>query len=31
MAAQLLSEKGFSKVYNVVPGMSEWDGDVESK
>ncbi|SEQ08281.1 sulfurtransferase TusA family protein [Piscibacillus halophilus] len=31
MAAQLLREKGFNKVYNVVPGMSEWDGDVESK
>lgn len=30
MAAQLLSEKGFEKVYNVIPGMSEWDGDVES-
>lgn len=25
-AAQLLTENGFSNVYNVVPGMSEWTG-----
>ncbi|MEH7125798.1 sulfurtransferase TusA family protein [Bacillus sp. JJ1773] len=25
-AAQKLSEKGFTKVFNVVPGMSEWSG-----
>ncbi|HWO76816.1 MAG TPA: sulfurtransferase TusA family protein [Bacillus sp. (in: firmicutes)] len=25
-AAQKLSENGFTKVYNVVPGMSEWTG-----
>ncbi|RPF51157.1 sulfurtransferase TusA family protein [Aquisalibacillus elongatus] len=31
MAAKLLSEKGFENVYNVVPGMSEWDGDVNSQ
>jgi rhodanese-related sulfurtransferase/TusA-related sulfurtransferase len=30
MAAQLLTEKGFTNVINVVPGMSEWAGDVES-
>lgn len=29
MAAQLLTEKGFSKVKNVVPGMSAWTGPVE--
>ncbi|PKR77458.1 hypothetical protein CEY16_12075 [Halalkalibacillus sediminis] len=28
-AAQLLTEKGYENVYNVVPGMSEWDGEVE--
>lgn len=27
-AAQKLAEKGFSKVFNVVPGMSEWSGRV---
>ncbi|MBA2175005.1 sulfurtransferase TusA family protein [Halobacillus locisalis] len=27
MAAQKLTEQGFMKVYNVVPGMSEWSGD----
>ncbi|BCB03867.1 UPF0033 protein YrkF [Bacillus sp. KH172YL63] len=30
MAAQQLSQKGFTNVVNVVPGMSEWNGDVES-
>lgn len=25
-AAQKLAEKGFSQVFNVVPGMSEWSG-----
>ncbi|TGB02841.1 sulfurtransferase TusA family protein [Halobacillus salinus] len=30
MAAQKLSEKGFTKVYNVVPGMSEWAFDKTS-
>ncbi|GAA0330413.1 sulfurtransferase TusA family protein [Bacillus carboniphilus] len=29
-AAQKLSEKGFNKVYNVVPGMSEWTGNSNS-
>ncbi|TLS38017.1 sulfurtransferase TusA family protein [Pseudalkalibacillus caeni] len=27
MAAHLLSEKGYNNVVNVVPGMSEWDGE----
>jgi len=26
LAAQMLTEKGFNKVINVVPGMSEWSG-----
>ncbi len=26
MAAQMLAEKGINKVYNVMPGMSEWTG-----
>lgn len=29
MACQILVEKGFLKVKNVVPGMSEWTGPVE--
>lgn len=29
MACQLLSERGFSKVKNVVPGMSGWQGATE--
>lgn len=29
MAAQKLSENGYEKVYNVVPGMSKWNGDKE--
>ncbi|WP_409348143.1 hypothetical protein [Paenibacillus gyeongsangnamensis] len=29
MACQILSEKGFKSVKNVVPGMSEWKHDVE--
>ncbi len=29
MAAQKLKEKGFDKVYNVIPGMSEWTGPLE--
>lgn len=28
-AAQLLAEKGFKNVYNVVPGMCEWTGKTE--
>lgn len=27
-AALKLSEKGFTKVYNVLPGMSSWSGDL---
>lgn len=27
LAAQILTEKDFLKVYNVVPGMSEWSGE----
>jgi len=30
VACQILSEKGFSKVKNVVPGMSEWKGPMET-
>lgn len=29
MAAQKLKEKGFDKVFNVIPGMSEWTGQLE--
>ncbi|MCQ6557768.1 sulfurtransferase TusA family protein [Paenibacillus mendelii] len=29
MAAQLLSSRGFNKVMNVIPGMSEWNGPTE--
>ncbi|MED4602015.1 sulfurtransferase TusA family protein [Paenibacillus validus] len=29
MACQTLAERGFSKVKNVVPGMSGWDGRTE--
>lgn len=28
LAAQLLAEKGFSKVYNVLPGMHDWKGNI---
>lgn len=31
MAAQKLTEQGFTKVYNVVPGMSEWSFDTTSQ
>jgi rhodanese-related sulfurtransferase/TusA-related sulfurtransferase len=27
LAAQKLAEKGFENVYNVVPGMSDWNGE----
>jgi rhodanese-related sulfurtransferase len=30
LAAQKLAEKGFTKVINVVPGMSEWTGKTNS-
>ncbi|WP_026688547.1 sulfurtransferase TusA family protein [Alteribacter aurantiacus] len=29
LAAQKLTEKGFTKVTNVVPGMSQWTGETE--
>lgn len=29
LAANLLAEKGFKNIKNVVPGMSQWTGDVE--
>ena len=31
LAAQKLAEKGFSNVWNVVPGMSQWTGPVETE
>ncbi|KEO81405.1 hypothetical protein EL26_20945 [Tumebacillus flagellatus] len=31
MACQVLSERGFSNVKNVIPGMTGWTGPVESK
>ncbi|MBY0099676.1 sulfurtransferase TusA family protein [Mesobacillus maritimus] len=30
LAAQKLTEKGFTKVLNVVPGMSQWSGETTS-
>jgi len=30
LACQKLTEKGFDRVYNVVPGMSEWSGETTS-
>ena len=29
LAAQKLTAKGFDKVVNVVPGMTDWTGDLE--
>jgi rhodanese-related sulfurtransferase/TusA-related sulfurtransferase len=31
MACQILSEKGFTNVKNVVPGMSEWNGPINKQ
>ncbi|TQR18783.1 sulfurtransferase TusA family protein [Psychrobacillus soli] len=31
LAAQKLAENGFTKVYNVLPGMSSWNGDLSKK
>lgn len=31
LAAQKLAEKGFTKVYNVLPGMNSWNGDLSQK
>ncbi|WP_339226655.1 sulfurtransferase TusA family protein [Oceanobacillus sp. FSL K6-2867] len=28
LAAQLLGNNGFTKVYNVLPGMNEWNGNL---
>lgn len=30
-ACQVLAEKGFQKVKNVVPGMKDWDGPTETE
>ncbi|MDN4493049.1 sulfurtransferase TusA family protein [Ureibacillus aquaedulcis] len=31
LAARKLSEKGFAKVYNVIPGIGSWNGDLSKK
>lgn len=31
MAAQQLTEKGYENVFNVKPGMTEWDGPTEDQ
>ncbi|MGN7478368.1 sulfurtransferase TusA family protein [Solibacillus silvestris] len=31
LAARKLSEKGFTKVYNTLPGLSAWNGDLSKK
>ncbi len=31
MAAKVLADKGFKKVYNVLPGMREWNGELEKE
>lgn len=31
LAARKLSEKGFEKVFNVLPGMTSWNGDLTKK
>lgn len=31
MAAKVLANNGFKKVYNVLPGMSEWNGNLEKE
>ena len=28
LAAQMLVKAGFTKVYNVLPGMTEWKGEL---
>lgn len=30
VACQILTDKGFQRVLNVTPGMSEWSGEVEA-
>lgn len=31
LAAQLLAKNGFTKVYNVLPGMDEWNGKIKKE
>lgn len=31
LAARKLSERGFTKVYNVLPGMVSWNGDLSTE
>lgn len=31
LAAQKLAEKGFTKVYNVLPGIGSWHGDLSNE
>lgn len=31
VACQILNEKGFTSVINVVPGMSEWNGPIDKQ
>lgn len=31
VAARQLTDLGFSKVYNVIPGMSQWTGETEGR
>ncbi|WP_068672205.1 sulfurtransferase TusA family protein [Oceanobacillus sp. Castelsardo] len=31
LAAQLLANNGFTKVYNVLPGMNEWNGKISKE
>lgn len=31
LAAQLLAKNGFTKVYNVLPGMNEWNGKIKKE
>ncbi|SOC37316.1 sulfurtransferase TusA family protein [Ureibacillus acetophenoni] len=31
LAAQIIADKGFTKVYNVLPGMNSWCGDLTKK
>jgi rhodanese-related sulfurtransferase len=31
LAAQLLANNDFTKVYNVLPGMNEWNGNITKK
>lgn len=31
LAAQLLAKNGYSKIYNVLPGMNEWNGKLTTE